>query len=102
MSDARWSDIDEKGLAEWRATRPESVQKLIDDYPPHLLYTLGDRRRCTLHSYSEDGTVTVNITQEWNPECELWLMNRQVFGIDPKDLKRVPQGEWSLVSKVQP
>lgn len=37
----------------------------------------------TLHSYSEDGTMTVNVTGEFNAV----IFDRQVFGIKPEDLE---------------
>lgn len=59
------------------------IQEMAKKYPPNLLYRLkDDGNRCTLYSYSEDGTVTVNITGEYN----LVAFNRQVFGIDQKTL----------------
>jgi len=39
--------------------------------------------RVTLYSYSENGTLTVNVTGEYNAV----IFDRQVFGIKPEDLE---------------
>lgn len=47
-------------------------------------------QRVTIYSYSEDGTVTVNVTGEYN----LTMFDTQVFGINPDDLEpcELPDG----------
>ena len=40
-------------------------------------------QRVTLVSYSENGTVTVDVSAEWN----LVTFQRQVFGVDPANLE---------------
>ena len=39
--------------------------------------------RVTMYSYSENGTVTVNVTGDYN----VVVFERQVFGISPDDLE---------------
>lgn len=68
----------------WLATRPQSVQDLARRLPPNRLYRLkSSGRRVTIHSYSEDGTLTVNITGQYN----YITFNRRVFGIAPDNLE---------------
>jgi len=77
-------DFDQKGWDEWVATRPECVQLLAKKLPPNRLYRLSPSgSRVTLLSYSEDNTVTVAITGQFNA----LIFDRQVFGISPDDLK---------------
>jgi hypothetical protein len=65
----------------WVESLPEVVQPMVRSKPPHLLYNY-EGRRVTIHSYGEDGTVTVNITGEFN----LISFSRQVFGIPYTEL----------------
>jgi hypothetical protein len=69
---------------EWLNSRPDSVKETVRQRPPGHYYKLGENR-CIIYSYSENGTVTVAITQELNPE-RLVIFNRQVFGVNPNDL----------------
>ena len=67
----------------WVATRPPMIQRMCKRLPPDRLYLLkSSGHRVTLHSYSENGTVTVDITGRYN----LISFDRQVFGISPDDL----------------
>ena len=69
---------------EWVATRPPVVQELCTRFFPDRLYRLkSSGHRVTLYSFSEDGTITVNITGEYN----VIMFDRQVFGINPADLE---------------
>jgi len=69
---------------EWVATRPLSVQALCDRLPPDRLYSLkSSNHKVTIYSYSEDGTVTVNVSGDFNAV----IFERQVFGIKPEDLE---------------
>lgn len=80
---AKVLDIDEGAWNEWVATRPEIVQATCRKLPPDRLYSLQPNgHRVTLYSYSEDGTVTVNV----NGECNAIMFDRRVFGINPDDL----------------
>lgn len=73
---------DPAAFAEWVASRPEIIQKMIAACPPDRLYRMDSKHRCTIYSYSENGTVTVKVTGEFNRV----LFGRLVFGIDPKTL----------------
>jgi len=69
---------------DWLAERPKVIQDLARDYPPDELYHLSSSgHRVTIASYSEDGTVTVNVSGQFNAVT----FERSVFGIDPKDLE---------------
>ena len=75
--------MDESAWNEWVATRPEIVQDLCRRFPPDRLYRLkSSGHLVTIHSYSEDGTMTVNVSREFNAV----IMDRQVFGISSNDL----------------
>ena len=84
---ARWTEPDDEEVAawkEWVATRPDVVRKIAERLEPWSLYRLKDTgQRVTLYSISEDGTVTVDITGQYNA----MLFDRQVFGINPNDLE---------------
>lgn len=81
---AKISELDVDGWNAWVSTRPAAVQDLCKRLPPDRLYLLKtSNRRVTLYSYSEDGTVTVNVTGEYN----MVTFSRQVFGINPDDLE---------------
>lgn len=76
--------IDPAGWERWVSTRPPVVQDLCRRYPPDRLYLLKPPgQRVTLVSYNENGTVTVNVSAQWN--CVVF--EREVFGIDPNDLE---------------
>lgn len=67
----------------WVESRPGPVQKMIASHPPDRLYQMKSTgQRCTLYSYAENGTVTVEITGEFN----FVAFSRSVFGIDLNDL----------------
>ena len=69
---------------EWLDTRPQVIRDMAAETPPNKLYRLSPNgERVTLYSYSEEGTVTVNITGEYN----LLTFSRQVFGISPSSLE---------------
>jgi hypothetical protein len=89
---AKIAEIDQTAWAEWVATRPECVRVLCEKLPPDRLYRMKSTgQRVTLHSYSENNTVTVDISGEYN----FLTFDRQVFGIDPDDLEEcdIPSGE---------
>jgi hypothetical protein len=68
----------------WVASRPPIVQEVIKKYPPNLLYRLTTTDQIvTIYSYSEDGTVTVDVDHDLNPDKPAGVT---VFGIDPDDL----------------
>jgi len=79
-----WDEEQKKEWNEWVTSRPEVIQDLCRRFPPYNLYRLKTTgSRVTLYSYSEDGTITVNITGEYNA----LMFDRQVFGIKPEDLE---------------
>ena len=80
MAIVRTLDMD--AWNEWVDSRPESVRAIASMYTPDKLYRMASGHRCTIYSYSEDGTVTVAVTGEYN----LVSFSRRVFGIDPSSL----------------
>lgn len=76
---------EQKALWEnWKRSRPAVIRDLAERFPPNVLFRLkSTNQRCTIASYSEDGTMRVNITGEYNRV----LFGRTVFGIDPTDLE---------------
>lgn len=79
-----WSKEQEKAWSKWVSSRPRVIQELCKKYPPCNLYQLKKSdHRVTLYSYSEDGTMTVNVTGEYNTV----IFDRQAFGIKPEDLE---------------
>jgi hypothetical protein len=73
----------QNGWNEWVQSRPACIQELCGRFPPDRLYRLKDSGdRCTIYSYNEAGTMTVEITGEYN-RC---LFERNVFGIAPSNL----------------
>ena len=74
---------DQAGYAAWVAERPPVIRDMIASHPPDRLYRMQSTgHRVTLHSYSEDRTVTVDITGEYNRV----VFSRRVFGIPVDDL----------------
>lgn len=68
----------------WVKARPLAVRAIAERLDPWTLYRLKPTgQRVTLVSFSEDGTVTIAITGQYN----VVMFDRQVFGIDPDDLE---------------
>lgn len=68
---------------EWIKERPTIVWEMCKSHPPNKLYYYARTEHIvTIHGYSEDGTMIVNITGEYN----LVTFDRQVFGIKPEEL----------------
>ena len=68
---------------EWVASRPECVRKIAERFEPWSLYQMKNTgQRCTIVSFSEDGTIKVAITGEFNAV----MFEREVFGISPDNL----------------
>lgn len=81
---AKIAEIDEEAWNKWVSTRPVIIQELCRKYPPDRLYLLKPTgQRATIVSYSEDRSITVNITGDFN--CHIF--DREVFGIKPEDLE---------------
>jgi len=71
-------------MNDWIKTRPENVQRMIELFPPNKLYRLKTTgNRVTIYSYSEDDTLTVEVSGEYNAV----MFERRVFGIKPEDLE---------------
>lgn len=67
----------------WLEARPTVIKEMYAKYPPNLLYRMQSTgHRVTLYSYAEDGTVTVNVTGQFNRV----KFGRRVFGIPVTDL----------------
>jgi len=76
--------INHKSWDKWVKSRPKNIQILCKKLPPDRLYKIKSTgQRVTILSYSEDNTVKVDITGEYN----LLPFNREVFGIQPDDLE---------------
>ena len=83
------------GWGSWLASRPAVIQDMAKSHPPDRLYRMKDTgHRCTLYSYNENGTVTVDVTGEYNRV----LFGRRVFGVAPSDLEEceLPRPEEDL------
>ena len=82
---AKIRELNEEEWSKWVETRPPVIQAMCKKFPPDRLYRLKPvNQRVTLYSYSEDGTVTVHISAEYN---EYLVFDRHVFGIDPEKLE---------------
>jgi|SRR5882724_3121577 len=63
---------------EWVASRPKVIREMIEKCPINRLYRIGHNgNRATIHAYHEDGTVTVDVTGQFNRV----LFGRRVFGV---------------------
>lgn len=77
-------EFDMDGFNAWLVGRPAIIQALAARIPPDRLYCIKSTgQRVTLHSYSEGGTVTVNVTGQYN----LCAFDTQVFGLNPDNLE---------------
>ena len=77
-------EIDQEAWSEWIDSRPKIIQDICKKLPPNRLYRMKSTgQRVYIYSYSEDGTVTVDITGQYN----FITFDRQVFGIDPDNLE---------------
>uniref|UniRef100_A0A6M3JIW3 Uncharacterized protein n=1 Tax=viral metagenome TaxID=1070528 RepID=A0A6M3JIW3_9ZZZZ len=79
-----WSEEQEKAWEDWVSTRPQIIKDLCKRFPPYNIYRLNNSgHKVTIYSYSEDGTITVNVSGEYNAV----MFDRQVFGIRPENLE---------------
>jgi hypothetical protein len=70
--------------AKWVASRPPIVRAIGERFDPWTLYLMKSTgQRVTLASIFEDGTVSVDVSAEFN----LTLFESNVFGISPDDLE---------------
>ncbi len=79
-----------KEIKDWLKTRPKKIQQMAEKWPPYNIYRLTTTgQHCYLHSYSEDGTVSI-IVNGHDSEV-LNMMNQHmpcnVFGINPEELE---------------
>lgn len=78
--------------AEWKAwveSRPEVVKKMAEQFPANRVFrfkTTG--HNVILYSYDENGTMTVLVLKQFNPD-KIILFDRRVFGIRPEDLEEI-------------
>ncbi len=96
---AKWTTLTDEqraAWAEWTASRPPVIQDLIARFPHDELYRLkSSGHRVTIYSYSENGTMTVDVSGEFN----FVAFERRVFGIMPDDLEPCDlpaPGEWNM------
>ena len=76
--EADWSELEE-----WIKDKPDVIKKLYHSHPPDRLYMLTTiDLRVTLISYEESGTMTVEISNDFNNV----FFERQIFGIKPETL----------------
>ena len=79
-----WTPADEAEAQAWLATRPPAIQAMAQRVRPGRLYFLKTaKQRVYVHSYNEDGTVTVSVDGDFNAV----LFERNVFGIKLDDLE---------------
>ena len=79
-----WDEQEKQEWEEWVKSRPEVIQNLAKRFPPYNLYRLKTSgHRVVIYSYSEDETLTVKVSGEFN----LITFERQVFGIKPENLE---------------
>lgn len=75
----------EAGWQAWVEERPVVVREIVRRFRPDTLYRLKPTgQRGIIYSVSEDGTVTMDFPEEFNP---LGIVGIQVFGLDPKDIE---------------
>lgn len=91
-----WKEEQKKGWYDWITSRPQEIQDMAEKYnllgdELYRLKTTG--QRVYLYSLSEDGTVTVVVLPEYNPE-RFMIAGKRVFGINPADLEPcdLPEG----------
>ena len=98
-----WCELVQPAADEWIASRPQVVRDLIAKFPPNAIVRLGNTNG-TVHSYSEDGTMTVNLTWGFNKDYwagEALFFDRQVFGVKPEDLT-IATDEEAIAGRKKP
>lgn len=87
----KWTEKQKKLMADWLAARPQVIRDMVTKYDLRMdrLYELTTTgQRVTLHSLSENGTVTITVAHQFNPERMISsVQDRHVFGINPADLR---------------
>lgn len=81
----------ESQFEEWLRDRPEVIKQLAANLKPWFQYKLNSCQLCTLHSYQEDGTVTVEVNGHEDEFLNILYSATpiHVFGIKPEDLSKV-------------
>ena len=80
---AKIMDVNEVELAAWLETRPRIIRDMAAKCPPGRLYRMASTgQRVLIQAYSEDRTVRVAVTKEYNFVSH----ERSVFGIPLEDL----------------
>ena len=90
----------QKEMDEWIVSKPPIIRDMFRNFPADRLYRLKTTdHRCTILGYSEDGTMTVNITGEYN----YVVFDRNVFGIKPENLKEcdLPDPDEKLGTEIK-
>jgi hypothetical protein len=78
------TETQQAGWRQWVAERPHAVRVIAERFDPWTLYRLKTTdQRVTLLSISENGTVSVAVSGEFN----FVTHERRVFGINPDDLE---------------
>lgn len=79
-----WDENAKREWHDWLFTRPDCIKSMAAKCPPNRLYRMkSTSQRCTIIAYSEDGTVRVNITGQYN----FVIHSRQVYGVAIDDLE---------------
>jgi len=80
----------EHAFTEWLRDRPEVIKKMAEKFKPWFNYRVKSTgQHCNLYSYSEDGTVTVQINGHDNDFLDSIneMLPMGVFGVNPEDLE---------------
>ncbi len=83
-------DKTQKEFNEWLNGRPEVIKEMAAKLKPWNRYRLKQTgQHCTLYSYSEDGTVTINVNGHDSEALDAInnMTQVRVFGINPDDLE---------------
>jgi hypothetical protein len=79
-----WSEEQKKVWDEWVNSRPDVVKELCLKFPADRLYRIKDSGdRGTIHSYDEDGTMTLIIDGTYSQV----IFPKNVFGLNPEDIE---------------
>lgn len=84
MKRCEWTKEQKQEWEKWLSERPPQIRELAQKFPPDKLYLLKtSNHRVYPISYSEDGTLTVVVSGQYN----VVMFDRNVFGINPNDLE---------------
>jgi hypothetical protein len=92
-----WTSLQRQEWDAWVAQLPDSVKAMIlkHDLSFEKLYRLeGTRQHVFIHSFNENGTLTVNIISWFNQHLPPHRSGLRVFGISPEELVEcdLPEG----------